>query len=78
MNLCWFLSKFILLITRTVFHFAGQINVPNIKELGIHVIIQYLFTAHQSIYMFKIDLMLSVPKSRDMSMENRISYSIIS
>ena len=55
MNLCWFLSKFSLLITRTVFHFTGQINVPNIKELGIHVIIQYLFTAHQSIYMFKID-----------------------
>lgn len=53
--------KFRLLITGTVFHFTGQINVPDIKELGIHVVIQCLFTAHQFIYMSKIDLMKRLP-----------------
>lgn len=53
--------KFRLLITGTVFHFTGQINIPDIKELGIHVVIQCLFTAHQFIYMSKIDLMKRLP-----------------
>ena len=53
--------KFRLLITGTVFHFTGQINVPDIKELGIHIVIQCLFTAHQFIYMSKIDLMKRLP-----------------
>ena len=35
--------------------------VPDIKELGIHIVIQCLFTAHQFIYMSKIDLMKRLP-----------------
>ena len=53
--------KFRLLIMGTVFDFTGQINVPDIKELGIHVVIQCLFTAHQFIYMIPIDLMKRLP-----------------
>ena len=50
-----------LLIAWTVFHFTGQINVPDVKQLGIDIIIQSLFTAHQLIYMVQVDLMEGLP-----------------
>lgn len=53
--------KFGLLITGTVFHFTRQIDIPDIKELGIHIVIQGLFAAHQFIYMIQIDLMKGLP-----------------
>ena len=49
--------EFSFFITGTIFHFAGQVNVPDIKQLGVHIVIQGFLTAHQLIYMIQIDLM---------------------
>ena len=52
-----------LFITRAVPGLAGQVDVPDIKELGVDVIIQGLLAAHQVIHMMQVDLMqgLSIP-----------------
>ena len=42
---------------------TGQINVSDVKQLGIDIIIQSLFTAHQLINMVQVDLMEGLPIS---------------
>lgn len=49
--------EFGLLITGTIFNLTRQINVPDVKKLGIHIVIQGLLAAHQFINVIQIDLM---------------------
>ena len=53
--------EFRLFISWTVFDLTGQVNVSDIKKLGIHIVIQRLFAAHQFIHMLQIDLMKGLP-----------------
>ena len=55
--------EFRFLIAWTVFYLTGQINVSDVKQLGIDLIIQSLFTAHQLINMVQVDLMEGLPIS---------------
>ena len=53
--------EFRLFVTWTVLDLAGQIDVPDIEELGIDVIIQRLLAAHQVIHMVQVDLVQGLP-----------------
>ena len=43
-----------LFVTRTIFHLTRQVDVPYIKKLGINIIIQCFFAAHDFIYMLYV------------------------
>jgi hypothetical protein len=38
--------KFGLFVTRTIFNLTRKIDIPDIEQLGIHIIIKCLFVAH--------------------------------
>ena len=46
-----------LLIPRTIFHLPWKVDVPDVKELGVYIVVKGLLAAHKLIYMIKIDLM---------------------
>lgn len=68
--------EFWLFITRTVFDFSWQINVPDVKKPGINVIIQSLFTAHEFVNMIQINLMKRLPVF-DQRADNPIDSSYV-
>ena len=49
--------EFRLFVSRAVLYFTRQINVPDIKKLGINIVIQCFFAAHDFINMLYINLM---------------------
>lgn len=55
------------LIPRTIFHLPWKVDVPDVKELGVYIVVKGLLAAHELIYMIKIDLMerLTILYQRD-------------
>ena len=49
--------EFRLFVSRAILYFTRQINVTDIKKLGINIVIQCFFTAHDFINILYINLM---------------------